>query len=252
LSEAEKAGKSIVRDAGILVDPSWKGVYMVGGACMIAYGLIYIIASLLNFTIAVPPGDTTAFINSLAGHPTLARIVYGLFSLSDFLLLPAVLALYLALKHINKNAMLIAAGLLFLFIAFDLGVTEFNSLTLITLAQHQAMATSDAQRAAYTAAADYGLATMPLASFYSWVVGALGLLIASWVMLKGVFGNPIAYLGIIVNMAAIICSFYFILPSSLIFLTLFLTPILVVWGIWLCVVGFRLYKLSQTSNKPTA
>ncbi len=71
--------------------------------------------------------------------------------------------------------MLVATGLLFLFLVMDLVLTEFNSLTLVTLAEHYASATIDAQRLAYMAAADYALATIPIATFYSWVVGSLGI-----------------------------------------------------------------------------
>ncbi|MCE5214563.1 MAG: hypothetical protein LLF83_07590, partial [Methanobacterium sp.] len=136
-----------------LIDLTWKGIYKIGAFCTIIFGLIYISATLLNLTIAVPPNDTIAFFNSLADHATLARFIYVLYSLAAFLLLMATMALYHALKLINKNAMLVAAGLLFLFVVLDLALTEFNSLTLVTIAQHYTAATIDAQRAAYLAAA---------------------------------------------------------------------------------------------------
>jgi hypothetical protein len=237
----ENINKNIVEEAEIHVDSTWNGIYKVGGICMIAFGLIYIIATILNSTLVVPPGDNAAFLNSLAGHATLARVIYGLYSLSDFLLLFAAAALYLSLKKINKGAMLVAAGLLFLFLVIDLVLTEFNSLTLVTLAQHYATATIDAQRFAYMAAADYALATIPIATFYSWVVGSVGFLIASVVLLNGIFGKRTAYLGIIVNTAGIVGGFYIFVPV----LAVFLAPILIVWGIWLVLVGFRLYKLGN-------
>ncbi len=236
----EDMKKSTVEEADIHADPTWNGIYKIGGVSMLGFGLIYIIATTLNLTIAVPPSDSMAFLNSLAAHVTLAYFIYGLYSLSGFLLLIATMALYLALKQVNKNAMLVAAGLLFLFVVLDLALTEFNSITLITLAQHYTTATTDAQRAAYMAAADYGLATIPVATFYSWVVGSLGFLIASVIMLKGVFSKRVAYLGIIVNTLGIIGGFYIFIPT----LTLFLTPILIIWGIWLMLVGFRLYQIS--------
>ena len=61
--------------------------------------------------------------------------------------------------------MLVAAGLLFLFLLLDLILTEFNSLTLVTLAQHYTIATIDSQRAVYMGSIDYTLATIPIASF---------------------------------------------------------------------------------------
>ena len=225
-------------------DPTWRGIYKLGGICLVAFGLIYIIATLLNLTLSVPPNDNVAFFNSLMMHPTLARAIYILYSLSNFLLLFAAAALYLVLKQINKNAMLVATGLLFLFLVMDLVLTEFNSLTLVTLAEHYASATIDAQRLAYMAAADYALATIPIATFYSWVVGSLGFLIASVVMLNGIFGKKTAYLGIIANTAGIIGGFYIFIPI----LTILLTPILIIWGFWLSLVGFRLYKITMPNS----
>ncbi|MGZ4857758.1 MAG: hypothetical protein ACXVZU_05315 [Methanobacteriaceae archaeon] len=241
MSESKENNKSTTEKLNIQTDPTWKGMYRVGGICMLAFGLIYIIATTLNLTLAVPPNDSIAFLNSLSGHATLARVIYGLYSLSAFLLLPAATALYLSLKMINKNAMLVAPGLLFLFIVLDLALTEFNSLTLVTLTQHYANATIDAQRLAYMAAIDYALATIPIATFYSWVVGSLGFLITSMVMLNGVFGKRTAYYGIIANTAGIVGGFYIFFPI----LTIFLTPILIFWGIWLLVLGFRLYNLTN-------
>lgn len=210
---------------------------------MIAFGLIYIIASVLALKLAVPD-DSVAFFISLGANATRAHVVYGLFSLADFVLMPAIIGLYLALRRHGKTAMLVAAGLLFLFIFMDLSTTEFNTLTLVTLAQHYASSTSDAQRTAYMAAADYALATIPLASFYSWVVGSLGLLIASIIMLKGNFGKRTAYAGMILNTAGIIGGFYVFIPI----LTLVLTPILILWGIWLILVGSRLYGLRPVAS----
>jgi hypothetical protein len=120
MSEPIENNKSTVEKVIIRADPTWKGIYKVGGVCMLAFGLIYIIATLLNLTLAVPPGDSVAFLNSLSGHATIARVIYGLYSLAAFILLVAAMALYLALKQINKNAMIVAAGLLFLFIVLDL------------------------------------------------------------------------------------------------------------------------------------
>lgn len=104
------------------------------------------------------------------------------------------LALYLALKHIAKNTMLLATGLMAVFVIVDVAITEANQLTLVTLTQHAATAVSATQRAASMAAANYALATLPLATFYSWVVSSIGVLIISIVMLKGVFGKLTASL----------------------------------------------------------
>jgi hypothetical protein len=52
----------------------------------------------------------------------------------DILFIPASFGPYLALKGINKNAMLIAAAILGFMIILDLGITELNTLALVSLA----------------------------------------------------------------------------------------------------------------------
>jgi hypothetical protein len=233
--------KNAVQDTKVQVDPTWKGVYKAGGLCLAAAGILYLIGSTLGLYFGGTPGNSQAYLQSLAAHPIIAPVTYWIFSLADILFIPAILGLYLALKGINKNAMLIAAGLLAFFVTLDLGVTESNTLALVALAQSIAAATSDATRAAYQAAANWGLATLPIATFFSWIGPSVGFLITSIVMRKGVFGQPTARLGMIVFGLAIVASFYFLYPVPV--LGLALTPILILYGVWLIAAGRRLFEL---------
>jgi len=237
--------KSTVEQVASHVDPSWKGMYRVGGIGLFLFGLIY----LTNLTLGIYGGipgatDSVQYLQSLAAHPSLAQVSYGLYSLSDFLLVPAVLALYLALKHIAKNTMLLATGLMAVFVVVDLAITEANSLTLVTLTQHAATATSATERAAYMASANYALATVALATFYSWVVSSVGVLIISIVMLKGVFGKLIAYLVIVVGIVGTAAGFYVFVPA----LAIVTLPVLLAFGIWCVLAGLRLYRLGKPQS----
>jgi hypothetical protein len=227
------------------VDPSWKGVYRVGGICLLLAGLIYLTQVILGLLLGAAPADSQQFLQALATHPSLAQVSYGLWSLADFLLVPAVLALYLALKRIGKNPMLVATGVMAVFIVLDLAITDATSLTLVTLTQHAATATSAAARAAYLAAANYGLATLPLANFYSWVVPSVGILIISIVMLKGVFGKLTASVGIVAGIVGIVAGFYVIVPA-LVGVTLLAGLTL---GLWCVLAGRRLYQLGKPQSR---
>jgi hypothetical protein len=226
------------------VDHSWNGVYRIGGLALLAAGILYLIGTTLGFYLGFTPANTQAYLQSLSAHPGMALITYWIFALADVLFIPAILGLYLSLKEINKNIMLIAAGFLVCFVLLDLGVTEWNSLALVTLSQSIALASSDAARAAYQASADWGLATIPVATFFSWIGTSIGFLLTAIVMRKAIFGRHTARLGIIVYSVAILASFYFILPLPAV-LGLTLTPILVAYGAWLIAAGRRLYKLGR-------
>jgi hypothetical protein len=222
-------------------DPSWNGVYKVGGVCLLLAGLAIFAVAILSIVIGPPPGGAEEYLQALARHASAAALNFGLFALADVMLLLGVLAIYLALRHIAKNAMLIATALLVLFVVLDLAITELNSLTLVALTQHYAAATTETQRAAYVAAADYALATLPIGTFLSYFVSSVGLLIASIVMLRGVFSRPTALAGIVASVAGILGGFYLIFPP----LALLLTPSLIAFGLWALLAGVRLYKLGR-------
>jgi hypothetical protein len=208
---------------------------------MLIAGAAILMVAVLSVLLGPPPSGSEEYLKALAGHTLLARLNFGLFAMADFMLLLGTLALYLSLNRVAKNAMLLASGLLALFVVLDLAITELNSLTLVALTERYAAAASDAQRAAYVAAADYALATLPIGTFISYFVSSVGLLIVSVVMLKGIFSKATAYAGLVAAAAGIIAGFYLVLPV----LAALLTPSLLAFGLWAILAGARLCKLGR-------
>ncbi len=237
-----------VKGAAPNADPAWTGVYRVGGICLLLAGILYMVGAVLGYSVGTPPGNNEAFLDALASHRLMAQAAHSVFALTDVLFIPAVLGLYLALKGIDRNAMLVAAALLAFFILLDLGITETNTLALIALTQNYALVTRESQALMYEAAAHWGLATLPVATFFSWVGPSSGWLITSIVMRKSVFGTFPAVLGMIVNGLGILAGFYFLYPIPL--LGLFLTPILILYGVWLIAAGRRLLRLGAALADP--
>lgn len=225
------------------LDLTWRGIYRAGGLAMLITGLFVLVGATLGSILGTTPGDSTKYLQSLADHHRVAQATYWSWALYAIFLVPAILGLYQSLKGIDKNAMLIAAGLALFFIILDLAVTELDSLALVRLTRDYAAATSDVQRAAYLAAEHWGLAIIPYASFFSWIGPSLGLIIAATVMLKGIYSKFAAYLGIIVNALGIIGGFYFLHPVAA--LSVLLTPILFAYGVWFLVVGRRMFSLGK-------
>lgn len=220
-------------------DPGWNGVYTVGGICMVLAGIAILGVAFLSIVIGPPPSGGEEYLSALARHTLLAEVNFGLFAFADFMLLLGTMAVYLSLKHIARNAMLVAAALLVLFVLLDLAITELNSLALVALTQHYASATTDALRSAYVAAADYALATLPIGTFMSYFVSSVGLLIASVVMLRGVFSKPTAFAGIVASVTGIVGGFYLAIPP----LAALLTPSLIAFALWSILAGLRLHRL---------
>ncbi len=231
-----------VKEINKNVDRSWKGVYKVGGIGLFIVGLCTIFGEILSIIIGPPPSESEAYLISVAEHALISQINFGLFVVGDFLLLFVVVALYLTLKNVSKNAMLIATELMIAYIFIDLAVTEMNSLTLVLLTQQYASATTDSARAAYLAAAFYALATLPLATFFSYFISCIAFLIINIVMLKGVFKKWIALLGIVFSIEGIFASLYVVVPIF----AILLGPCLITYSIWSLIMGVNLYKLGKS------
>lgn len=226
------------------VDPTWTGVYRAGGVAMIATGVLYYLFIVLGSMIGPAPGSGDDYYNGLATHIAVAQTLFWAFSLSDFLLLVGVLALFFALKGVRKNALVIGAALVLVYLVYDLAVTETTSLTLVALIQQSAAATTDAQRAAVAAAADYARATLPFATFVSWVLGCVGWFIVNLVMLKGPFFRAVPALGIAFSIEGILGGCYIFSPA----LAALMNPALATFGIWSIFVGIRLIRLSRQAT----
>jgi hypothetical protein len=203
----------------------------------------YLIGSTIGFYLGAPPGNNQAFLQALASNPVQAQVAYWLFLFADIAFIPGIIGLYFSLKGINKNAMLIATALLAFFYILDLVISELNTLVLITLTQSYAATTNEVLRAAYQGAEAWGLATLPIGTFFSWFGPSTAYVIVTIVMLKSTYGRNTALLGLIVNVLGIVCSIYFLHP--ILILTLIQTPVLILYGIWLIATGRRLFKLGR-------
>lgn len=226
------------------VDPDGKWLYRVGGISALLLGIAYIITIPLYVQAGAPPSGGEAKLTYLAGKTAVWWAILGLSVLTDFLFVPVALSLYLALKGINRNAMLVATAFVGLFVVLDLAVTWPNYASLITLSGNYVAATNDIQRATYVGAANYASAvlTSSLEAVYSILVLSVGILLIGLVMLEGIFRKSTAYLGVatgILGIVSVVGPFFVSALSVTIIITSVLTTL------WVLFVGFRLYRLGQ-------
>ena len=225
--------------AATAVDPDGKWFYRVGGVSALVLGMAYIVVFPLYAHVGAPPsGDGEAWLKYFAGKTTVWWAILGLSVLTDFLYVPVALSLYLALKGVHRNAMLLATALVGLFVVLDLAVTWSAFASLLTLSGHYAAASNDVQRAAYVAAAHGASAvlTSRLEVVYAIVVLSSGILMIGFVMLKGVFSRTTAYLGVLTGILGIV---------SIAGLSVTIIMNAVLATVWLLFVGYRLYRLAR-------
>ena len=226
------------------VDPQGKWFYQVGGICALVLGIAYIITIPLYAYVGTPPIGGEAHLKYLVGKTTVWWAILGLSVLTDLLFVPVALSLYLALSGVARSAMLVATAFVGLFVVLDLAVTWPNYASLLTLSENYAVATNDAQRAAYIAAATYAGAVLPFSlAVYSIMILSFGILIIGLVMLRGGFSKSTAYVGVVTGILGIISVAGPIFVSAL-SVTIIITSVLTI--IWVLLVGYKLLRLGKS------
>ena len=130
------------------VDADERWVHQAGGISAILFGVAYVIIIALYIPMGAPPSGVEERLVYIAGNTTAWWAILRLSVLTDFLLVPVALSLYLALKGINKNAMLMAIAFVGLFVILDLAITWTNYASLILLSDSYANVTDEIQRTA--------------------------------------------------------------------------------------------------------
>jgi hypothetical protein len=238
LSTSQQSVKRAVAE----VDPSWKSLYKVGGISAI----LYIVLALVVPTISVLTMgyfESTAEYGGLEFLRFIAANRFWWFALqtlvlgTSILMIVAFVALFVALKHIDKiNATLgavISVVTQILFIAYYpvlLGTIYLSDKFVTASAEQQVMLG--------TAAESLMAINNAFNPLYEPLMGA-GILFFSIAMLKGVFHKSLGYLGIATCIVSIIA--------------VALWPILNVnyfwwWSlfvVWFTAVGWKLYQLGK-------
>jgi hypothetical protein len=221
-------------DAATVDQKHW---YRVGSIAAVALGTGYMIILPLYARVGAPPSGGEAWFRYLPGKATVWWAILAISVFTDFLYLPLALALYLALRKINRNVMLLATAFIGLFVVLDLAVTWSHYASLLTLYGKYSTAMTEVQRAGYLAAANYGSAMLvsPLEIVYAIVTLSFGILMTGFVMLRGSFDKITAYLGLATGILGIASLTGFSL--AIIGNALFATA-------WLFSLGYRLYRLA--------
>lgn len=228
------------------LDLTNRGLLLVGAIGIAAVGVIYWVVMALSIALGPVPSGDDAYLTTLAGHPALARSDFIVFTVSDILLVPAAFALYKMFKPSNRWLLLTASAFVAAFVVIDVGVTEYNSLALVQLAQNYAGATSEAQRASYLASTDATRAALPLATSLSYLVSSIGFLLVAIATFRTGFRKAVGMVGVMGSIVGILAGFYVLVPA----MAAFLLPSLAIVGLWCVFVGIRMFRLGRQPVEP--
>jgi Domain of unknown function (DUF4386) len=225
------------------IRPQSKWLLRVGGLSGLVIGVGYLGIIALYVPIGAPPSDVAARLAYLAGNNRAVWwAILALSVLTDLLFIPFTLALYDALKGINRNLMLLASVCIGLFVILDLAITWPNYAALITLSDRYTAAASTTAKAATVIAATAPAVTLEsgLFGFYAIVVPGIGILLAGLVMRKGVFGKATAWTGIATGIFAVLAV---VGPYVYNALGIFVVLASLLTMLWVMMVGYHLFRL---------
>jgi Domain of unknown function (DUF4386) len=179
-------------------DPSWRLLYLVGGvSAWIFVGLLVAAIVLAVATPAPPTAGGAATLDYIAAHRTLYLVHQQLWLVPGVFAMITYLALYPALKHLDRSVAALGAVLGGSAWALTLAIptTSTGAPALVYLSDQFAASADPVGRAAFAAAAETLIAQNRTAGVVG-VLTTVGLLVVSIVMVKGVFARAVAYLGI--------------------------------------------------------
>jgi hypothetical protein len=217
------------------VDQSWKGVYKSGGFSLFTGGAILVIflLSVFIFRVALPLTPQAVLEN-----PVPPVTLYLVAALGELLLLPGALGLYLSLKDVKKNHMLIAATFWLVAVCMYL-VSRGQIISLLPISSKYMAISSEFTRTAYMVSADRAIEVANIYGNMALMLHQVGAIITGLVMLKGVYGRRTGYLVTVAGTMTFIGTFGIVLRP----LSLFTLFGLMLTGVWQIIVGAKLYKL---------
>jgi Domain of unknown function (DUF4386) len=225
-------------------DPSWRDLYRAGGISAVLF-VVLVLAAIAMVIVAPPPlsADGATTLQYIASHKVLYTIEQVLWLAPSVFAAVVFLALFPALKHLNKSYA--ALGALAGFVSWVLGLaiptTGGGAPVLVYLSDQYLTAATAAQHTAFATAAEVFIAGNNITSAVG-ILAPVGILILSLVMLRGVFPKGVAYLGIATGVIGIASEALRPLIGPGYFVYGLLLPT------WLLVVGWKLYQLARDSR----
>lgn len=223
----------------------WVEFVRAGGILLIASGLGGIVLARLSSLLYASgqPTDAVGYLQLFSQHQFLAPLDWLLWMGGDLWLIPVSMAVYLALRRVSKPMAMAGSILSIAYVIYDINVTELNSLHLVRLSQSYASATTDALRAVHVALAAPAVAALPLETFFSFTIGAVGWFLWSLIMAKSFFGKRSAAFGVIVNVMGILGGVGALVQGT----PLYLLGLFTIFGalltaVWFIVIGVQLYR----------
>jgi hypothetical protein len=227
-------------------DQKWKGLYIVSGVLLILTAVLWTVITQTSRILYSTgyPADPASYLQLVSQHQSLAAVTWSLWILADFLLIAPTVAMYIILRRTNRTLALLGSMFAMFFNIYDVCVTELNSLTLVSLSNGYANATTEAIRSSFVAAASYGYYALPLQTVLSFAIGTFGYLLWCLPMFRSPFRRFTAFFGTVWCIIALIGSAAPLFPSSYL-LGMFQYLCVPAVALWFIMVGLQLFRYGR-------
>ncbi len=231
-----------VGESGVELTASiWQPLYRIGGAAALLIAVLIPLHAAV-FIVNPPPDTVLGFFNLFQNNRLVGLLDLDFLMIVDqVLMIPILLALYVALRRNNPSLVLLGVALAFVAMAAYFASRE-ATFGLLVLGDQYAAATTEAQRAMLLAAGQAALVSYNGTAFHlSYNLGQLAGVLISLVMLRNPsFSRVAAWAGILGNLV----GWGLYVPTVGIYISLF--SVIGLW-IWYILVGKSLLQLRPSA-----
>lgn len=225
-----------------LVGRRLKAWCLFGGIALLIEGLSYVVLTSASMMIGVPPRNNVQYLDALAARSAPANLAYAMALIGDLAFVPATIAIYLALKNVNKTLVQVATGLVLGYVVIDITTFVAPALWLVALSQ-------GSQTASVVSNENFRLAIVPWSQFFGWVEPPIAFAMYVLVLRKANLGRFARIFGVFLVMFSIIAGFSFIFPSNTALVN-FQLPALAVYVLFFLGFGEAMLKLRDNQGLP--
>jgi len=237
-------------------DARWRTLYRVGAIAPLVTLAVYL-AEMVTIIIGDAAGETypettSDWFSFLGQHNRIIGLLYlNAFDVFSIAILGIMfLALYVALRRASESCMAIASLFSFLGIAAFVAVRADMGLTMLSLSDRYAAATTGAEMDRLLAAGEAIItpiaATPETVGFF--LVAVAGLIISVVMLRSGPFGTAIASVGIVAAVATFANRVTLYVAPSIADAIMPLSGLL--WMVWWLLVSRGLFRLARSAPRP--
>lgn len=222
---------------------SWRLLYLVAGSGAILFVVLLLTALAIDFMAPPPVHGGAATLEFIAANKTTYVVEQVLWILPNILAVIVFVALFVALAPLNKSLALVATivGGLSWALILAIPTTSRGALSLVYLSDRYIAAPPD-ERDIYATAAE-AIITENNTPAIVGVLSALGILLISVVMLRGVLPRVVAWLGVATGALGVVSeALRHAVPSF------YWSYGLLLW-VWFVAVGIALIRLGLRTPK---